>query len=655
MPVYLPPDDILTGGWGPVPSELALEPTITRADVRGGPLLAEIEVRGPAAALEETLDWLRRPVFVRNANGMDVWWGYVNEVRLAAGASTYTKTLDELANRIAVAYAAPTADGSSERRTTGWAEDAASILRYGVKEYLDPFGTAYAAQAQARRDELLEQMGTVTATPDLTASGEEGSALLICVGWLESLAWRMFSRIEGRIEFDGDTGRVQPIGWGITASNQIGFGDQAIHDALGRLGYLEGGMRLIVTGSVANNKTFTVMAGASEKVESYSNNTISFQPADDIFDAAGNMGAIKTEHWLRVTGSAANSRWHRVGSAGADHVRTSAGVSGAIVAETTGPTIELLQAQRMTTVEAATYEAPGAANAVSIVLTGHILAQSFVAPAAMTVTQVAVKVGKIGSPSDSFRLHIYSDSGGQPGTSLAVGSLAAADIGNSIAWRWVTLLATTLAAGTYWIVCTRQGGIDGANYYAVQLTTTSSGACKAWANGVWYANPLGECLPFRVWSGEDTSAQMRRIVADAGQFLATSDTPTATGIVTNPYRNEDETALDAFYKLLDSGTVDGRRLLARVTPGRILQIFTESGPGDNLPVWGEDGVLRQAAGGLLPQGYLPVGEWVNTRGLSAAARAANRVSPVLIEEAEYDWRAGTLHVGRVRRQRGGRR
>ena len=654
MFVYLSPDDILGNGWGPTPAELALAPTYTRADIRGGPAMAEIEVSGPAAALEETLDWLRRPVSVRNDQGMEVWWGFVNEVRLSVGASTYTRTLDALANRVAVAYAAPAADGSSERQTTDWAEDAPSIDHYGVKEYLDSFGTAYAAQALGRRSALLAQMATPATTPSLSR-GDGGKAMLVCVGWLETLAWRMYSRIEGRVEFDGDTGRVQPIGWGIAASNQIGFGDGAIHDAWGRLGGLDAGLKLAVTGSVANNKAFTVAEKTSEKVESYTGGAISFEPSDDILDAAEGLGAFKADHWLLVGNSVKNSGWHKIGAAGADHIRTSSSVSGLIEAEAGGPLIDLYQAQRLPTLETAAYEAPGAAASVSISLTGRVLAQSFVLPAGMTLAQVAVKVGRVGSPSDPFRVQIYSNSGGQPGSVLATGDLAAADIDDAPAWRWVTLPLTTLAAGTYWLVCTRQGSVSGSNYYAVQLTTTPSGTCKAWTGSAWIDNPLGEYLPFRAWAGEDTASQLRRVVADASQFLTATDAPAATGIVTNPYRDEDETAMDALGKLLDSGTSAGARLLAQVTAERVLRVAAETGPGDNLPVWGIDGVLRQAGGGPLPQGWLPAGEWVSVEGLTPAARAALRVSPVLVEEAEYDWRGGELRLNRVRTATEGRR
>jgi hypothetical protein len=653
MPVYLPPDDILTGKWGPTPAELTLTPAFTRANDMGGPDVAEIEVRGPALALEETLDWLRRLVFVRNEHGMDVWWGYVNEVRLSAGASTYTVSLDDVANRVAVAYAAPTADGASERQTTPWAEDAQSVARYGVKELLDSAGTAYTAAALGRRTTLLNDLANASAAPSLGGDGES-RALLVCVGWMESLRWRMFRRLEGRLEFEGETGRVQPIGWSIAGSNQVGFGDGAIHDAWGRLGGLPAGARVTVIGSVGNNKSFTVAEGTAEEVESYVNNTISFQPSDDIFDSADGLGKFKADHWLLVTGSAANSRWHRIGSAGDDHLRTSAGVSGAISAETTGPTIGLYQAQRLPTREAAVFEAPGAAAGVSVLLTGHVLAQSFVLPNAMDVAQVAIQLAKTGAPADDFVIQVRADASGAPGAVLATGALATADVGESLAWRWVTLPLTTLAAGTYWLTCTRAGAASAVNFYRVQLSPTAYGTCLAWTGSAWVANPLGEYLPFRVWAGEDTASQMRRVVADCGQFLAAIDAPAATGIVTNPYRDEDETALDALFKLLDSGTAAGERLLAQVTPQRVLQIFTTA-PGGDVLLWGGDGVLRQAAGGRLPRGYLPVGEWVRPEGLSEATRAALRVAPVLIEEAEYDWGAGELRINRVRKMPGGLR
>ena len=647
MPVYLPPDDILAGGWGPVPAELALNPTYTRADVRGGPVLAEIEVSGPQAALLETLDWLRRPVFVYNAGGMSVWWGFVNEVRLSVGASTYTRTLDDMANRIAVAYAAPQPDGSSERRTTGWAEDAASIARYGKKEHLDSFGDAYDAQATARRATLLGRMAAPATRPSPNG-GAASKSLLICTGWLETLDWRKYSRIEGRIEFDGAGGGVQPIGWGIVNSNQIGFGDGAIHDAWGRLGGLGANMKLAVTGATtgANNRTWTILDKTGEQVESYGGTAISFEPTDDIIDGAGGMGRFKSDHWVLVSGSTANNRWHRVGAAGADHLRTSVSVSGYIVAEAAGPAIGLFQAQRVSTVEAAAYEAPGTSSVVSLALTGHILAQSFVATTPLTLMQAAIKVGKVGSPADAFRLHIYSDSGGAPGTLLATGELAAAQVADSPAWRWLTLPAVTLAAGTYWIVAARQGSLDAANHFTVGLSSTAFGVCKGWTGSDWVANPTGESLPFRIWGSEDTASQMRKIAADMGQFLAAADMPTATGIVTNPYRDEDETALAAFYKLLDSGTVSGWRLLAQVSPERVLRVAMETGPGDNLPVLGMDGALRLASGGPLPQGWLPVGEWIVLEGLPAAVQAALRVSPVFVEEAEYDWRSGETHINR---------
>jgi hypothetical protein len=182
------------------------------------------------------------------------------------------------------------------------------------------------------------------------------------------------------------------------------------------------GMKLAVTGSASNNKTFTVLDGTSEEVESYSNNSIYFQPSDDILDALAGMGMVKSEHWLLVSGSAANSRWHRIGQAAADHLRTSASVSGAIVNETTGPSISMYQAQKLSTVETAAYEAPGAAN-VTIQHHGQQVAQKFTLAGPMKIDRVMVEAAKSGAPSGSLQVRVHADSGGAVGALRVISQL----------------------------------------------------------------------------------------------------------------------------------------------------------------------------------------------------------------------------------------
>lgn len=649
--VYLPPSDGVNVNWGPVPAALDLWPTYHRADVWGGPVVAEVEVRGPAAALEDAFNWLRRPVYIRNDNGMDVWWGYVNEVRYLVDGATYSATVDDVANRVAVAYSEPTPDGASQRQTTTWLEDTDSSSRYGIKEVLESIGTAYAAQAVTARANLLAQRAKAQATPDF-GGGATGdvSVLLLCAGWMETFGWRIYNRLQGRIEFDGDSGRTQAIGWAIFNDNRIGFGGGSIQDMFGRLGPLTQGNRVTIAGSASNNGTVTLLAGTGEAPASVVSGAIYFEPTDDIKANQSIFGFVKDSYWIKVSGSPGNSRYHKVGATGDQHVRTSASVSGNIVAEGVGPNITIEQGQKISVLGGGgTWETPGASVTLSVL--GSILAQSFVVPSAMKIAQVGVRVGKIGNPGDSFKIDLYNDNSGSPGSYLWTGTLAASSITDSPEWRWVPMPNPTFNAGTYWLVVTRTGAEDAANCYAVALTTTAYGACKAWTGSSWVANSLGEYIPFKVWSGEDTADQMRRIVADVGQFVAIADAPVSTGIVTNPYRDEDETALDALSKLIESGTSGGGRLLAMVTAERVLRVWAEPAADTPTIICGPGDSVRPVAGGRLPEGYLPIGQWAESVHLSPALRAALSVSPVLVEEAEYDWRDGKLRIGKAKRAR----
>lgn len=645
--VYLPSSDGSIN-WGAVPAELVLTPTYHRANVRGGPAVAEVEVRGPKAALEETFGWLRRPIYLRNDNGLDVWSGFVNEVRVTIGATAYTVTLDAMANRIAIAYSEPTPDGGSQRLTTAWVEDTNSSARYGVREFLESMGTATTAQAQARQTQLLAKLAAVSGTPTPSNKPGSGMALLICVGWIETFGWRMYSRLDGRIEFEGAIGRTQAIGWSVLNDIRFGFGGGSIQDMAGRLAALAYGSQITVTGSASNNGTWTLSGTTSDEVQSAASNTIYFEESDDIFANLSILGFAKEGYWIKVSGSPANSRYHKVGATGDRHVRTSASVSGLIVNEGTGPVITIEQGQKAMLASGAgsTWEAPAAS--ISVILTGHIMAQSFAVASTMKVAQVGVKVGKIGSPSDNFTVAIYSDSSGSPGTAVASGTLAPSSIVATPEWRWITIPTPTLTPGTYWIVVSRSGSVEGTNCFSVELSTTAYGTCKAWnsSGGGWIANPLGEYMPIKVWSSEDTADQMREIVGDTAQFGILGDIISATGVATNPYRDDDETALDALRKLIDTGMSDGGRLLVTMID-RVLYVYEEPAPSAAL-VLDMDGNLRQAAGGILPQGLLPIGQWLDVVGLSPATKAALSVSPVLLEEAEYDWRERTLQIKRVR-------
>jgi hypothetical protein len=86
-----------------------------------------------------------------------------------------------------------------------------------------------------------------------------------------------------------------------------------------------------------------------------------------------------------------------------------------------------------------------------------------------------------------------------------------------------------------------------------------------------------------------------------------------------------------------------------MTPERVLRIYPEPTRDQIQYVFDLDGQVHYTTGGLLPAGVLPVGQWVSIEGVPTAVNSALRVSPVLIEEAEYNWADRALKINRVRK------
>lgn len=637
-----------TGAIITVQSDIAFQPLRWKASASGGPVESEIQVTGTRAGLKALRDWLRYPVAIYNPNGSIVWWGFVYEVALQLDGWSVTATLDRLRNRVAVTYSS--LEGAIESAlTTAWADDAASQGEYGIREHYESLGQATTAMATAYRDRLLAERARPVYGKSV-AAGDESGAVLRCRGWYSALAWRYYQRTDGRLEHMPDDTEVQPIGWGIASSNQVGFGSAGIHDVAGRLGTLQAGMKLTVTGSSLNNKTFTLSDGTSDKVESYGPVlTIRFEPSDDIFDSANGMSIVKESHWLRVQGSAANSRWHWVGNAGADHTRTSSAVSGTITNEAAGQSITLTQAQRIDTYDSATYEAPGTASAVNVTLHGYHVAQRITLGTQMKIDRVMVEAAKVGSPADNFEVRIYGDSAGNinTGSLLSSGTLSASLLTEDLTAVWVPITLITLAAGSYWIVVRRSGSNDGANHYTVGMTTTAYGTCQMWNGSVWATHLPGWYLRFRLWATEDTGTLAEAMLTAKAQFV-TLTSGFASGVYGYSTMDQQAAVLDELERLVKIGATGNSRVLVDISPDRVLSLVTQPAalPGQTLRMYTAGGKVRltDAAGSPWPVGLLPVGLWVELADMDSDLAGEGGMSPAFIESAEYDAVAGEWRI-----------
>lgn len=159
----------------------------------GGPKSADLTVTGPLQSLWSVLGWLRCPVEVYNERGEMLWWGFVNSAEVCTGGVTVGASLDEMANKIAVAYeeAGLTYGEVGIRETTAYAIDATGTATYGVKDLLYSMSSSTSALAEAQRDRLLDALGNPVAT--MALDGGDVKATLQCVGWWALLGWQHYS------------------------------------------------------------------------------------------------------------------------------------------------------------------------------------------------------------------------------------------------------------------------------------------------------------------------------------------------------------------------------------------------------------------------------------------------------------------------------
>ena len=556
-------DPINSYAWGAVPSDIQIEHKFHSGGRLGGPYVAEAEVTGNVNSLLDCFMWLRRPVNIYGHRDLLVWWGFVREVRFETHGMVVTLSLDNMANRVKVIY---TYKSGLIYNTgdTAWLDDTLSQGRYGVKEFVHTLGESETAAATAVQATALKALKVPNSQYSSRGSSNVPRVTLLFSGWFETLRWKVFNRFEGRMEYEPlDSVRAQLIGWQYTGTD-VSFEVQGtIPDARYLIkattpvfAELEADSLVVVSGSVANNSTFTV-----ENVQD-NGNTIS--------------------------------------------------VVEAVTAGVAGPS-------------------------VTVTAVGYETAQRFQATTTFKVDKVSVNVRKVGTPADNFTLAIRADSAGSPGADLVSASIAPSEISDvSEQEAWVTMPYTlTIAAGTYyWVSARRSGSLSATNHYSVRMYSEAYGLTRGYNGSGWVALP--DSMAFKVWGSEENASQMKRIIADCGQFFTRLEFESDTGVRTNQYRDGYKTAYDLFIRLFDQGTSTGRRLIAYVDPNRVLQIRVQpdfSAPTDLLLI---DGRVTQIGDQDREAGDLPYCKWIALEGFAIQLSDMLQISPFFVDEARWD-------------------
>lgn len=615
---------------------------------QGGPDAARLTVTGPTLGLWQLGRMLRYGVEVRNQLGEPIWWGYVAGVEISVKGIAFGLSLDRMSNSIAVAYT--TADG--ETATTAYLADDDSVSTYGTKQLLITADGVTTTAAEQRRASALNRRKLPIATPPYSrgGTGDGVTVTLDCRGWYDTLDWQYYSRAEGRLEYLGSSEYEQAIGLGATGTG-YGFlsGVRHVVSLGGRLGNLRKGNTFRISGSASNDGVYTVEQGTEREAITYTASTISFDAATrEIRDSANGLGTFDAHDAILVSGSASNDGAYRIESASADGSKFV--TVGTLVNEAAGASVTLNRGHSVIVEEALTEELPGAS--VTWTALGTKAAQSFqiVSEEAWTVAAAVVKVRQVGSPSDNLVVAVYSDSSGAPGSLLDSATFAGSDL--SVDSDWVTVeLANTqsLAVGTtYWLVVSRDGANTYGDYYEVMVDVDLGYApevLKIHDGSGWVSRPVNATMPFRLTGLEDTDAQMETLITGAAEFIVRNEVD-ATGIETNQYRAGDNTAMVELENLLNLGTSNDRRMLARVTKERTLIVDEEPVKPSTIVYFQDaDGGLVDR-NGLAIIGYPPVGQWIDLKGVIPDAVQLSellRPAPFLLERAEYrvaskEWR-----------------
>jgi hypothetical protein len=276
------------------------------------------------------------------------------------------------------------------------------------------------------------------------------------------------------------------------------------------------------------------------------------------------------------------------------------------------------------------------------------VAQSFQlsSAAGWSAYEVHLRVRTAGGPTDTLTVSIRADSAGSPGSVLGSVGVAGSALASAASWYEFVLAApVALSTGTtYWIVAERN---EPAGASTVQVDVDeglgyASGQLRVFDGSSWAARVPDADLMFQVIGRQETTAQIAAAVTASGQFFSGADIVDASGRITEQYRSGERSALQEILGLLDRGTTAGRRLLARVTQDRRLQVYAEPDPPDIAQASSyisRTGQVMTKLAVPIPNAACTSGIWVRSEALADTVYSSRAN---FLEQTEYDAMTDTL-------------
>lgn len=270
QPLKVGSDPIEQGGditWACWPSY------VRQSLAQGGDHMATFTFSAADEILEQWFDDYLGCHFEESFAGVTVFKGLVWAMRLSYNGVTLTKSLDNLANSVRVTYKT---DSAAAETTTSPVTDAASIARYGTKEFLDKLSGVYIGSTTAGyyAANLLATLKQLRATQEearLSGDGQPGTLQVEVRGYIHTLNWRTITN----------------------ASTASVAANVAITAALASADFVTAGNIAVNAATVSEEalnvpawdrvKAITTMGGSAQRwlAGCHAGTTLDYQPADE--------------------------------------------------------------------------------------------------------------------------------------------------------------------------------------------------------------------------------------------------------------------------------------------------------------------------------------------------------------------------------------
>ena len=691
---------------------LTFMPRSISASWHGGYKEATIDVDGDEVALWQLFDALRCGVSIYSGDGAQVWLGMIWGIDISLGDRRYTLSLDDVFNRVRVEYIAISEDGGIESYTGEWVDDAFSQTIYGIREATRSMSDEANAELAGQRAETELELGKLP-QPERSAGDGTYSAQLHCVGLIKEIDDTYHEDTPGgRTEYEPGGTVAHSLGWQ-TMDTSAGFSDNG-EGNVGAYSSFDGllppgavGQMFSVASSLANNGNYTIVDRPADETQTLSTvddgagfrwdgSNDSNYLVEPLTEGLGFLGVgqqfdidITTDSTGYVDMAPYSPEWGFEGllairETGSERVRcdwdgTRADAPLAFDQGGVDDHPNIADGYLQGTLTAAPYvtvspkpaadELQQDATDFLVKTLGWRVDQLVNIPVGGggLLWKVAIPLSIVGTPTDTVRVSVWTDSGGSFGTLIDQGWITAAEVGTEEAMRWVTMdgagtntisdstsvhiVVERAVSGTstpsthdpdnYWLL----GIVEGPETDSSDEDNLYEETARFWNGSSWADRTRDASMPFRIWTGIDLSTQIANIIEEHSTMIAGAEAADAAGILVNAYAEGDRRALDIVQSLLDVGYNGGAGMVLEILPDSRRAVIREAGSQTEKRIRiSASNEIEVISGAPISPGLLFVGEWADDMGAPPATSSVASMSPVLIADMRYDIASNKISV-----------